>query len=155
MKPVAHAITGGLATLTIATFLTSTVYTELFGSKEQITAVKNAIVFPGLAILIPLMAATGGLGRALVGGEVSPAATIKMRRMKTIALLGLFILVPCALLLAYLARNGLIGPAFTGIQLVEVAAGATNLTLMCKNFRLGLALSGRFRSNRHQHAPAE
>ncbi len=148
MKSIVHAIAGTMATLTIAIFLTLTIYSEIFGTEELIVVVKNAIVFPGLVVLVPLMILTGGLGRLMTGKRVKPAIAIKMKRMKIIGALGIFILVPSALLLAYLANIGSLGLAFYSVQFVEIAAGATNFTLMSKNLLDGMVLSGRLRSFR-------
>lgn len=153
MKSFVHAGAGGLAMLTITTFLGSTVYVELFGTSQMITEVKNAIVFPGLAILIPLMILTGGLGRVLSGNRTGRLARQKMQRMKIIAALGALVLVPSALLLAYLASNQFFGPLFIGVQLIEIVAGATNLTLLGRNMRDGFLLSKRLRSIRRRSIP--
>lgn len=65
MKQNIHFIAGILATLTIATFFTSTIAVELFGSHDAVATVKSLIVIPGLFILVPAIAATGGSGFAL------------------------------------------------------------------------------------------
>jgi hypothetical protein len=60
-----HLIAGLLATLTIATFFLSTLGVELFGTHEMVATVKALIVIPGLFILVPAIAATGGSGMFL------------------------------------------------------------------------------------------
>jgi hypothetical protein len=60
-----HLLAGLLATLTIAVFFTSTLLVELFGSHAAIASIKQLIVFPGLFILVPAIAATCGTGFAL------------------------------------------------------------------------------------------
>jgi len=62
MPKQAHFIAGLLATLTIATFFLSTIIAELFGSHESVATMKALIVMPGLFILMPAIAATGGSG---------------------------------------------------------------------------------------------
>ena len=57
-----HLVAGIAATLTIAIFFLSTVLVELFGSHEAVATVKQLIVLPGLFILVPAIAATGGSG---------------------------------------------------------------------------------------------
>jgi hypothetical protein len=57
-----HLIAGLLATLTIATFFLSALAVELFGAHETVAMVKALIVMPGLFILVPAIAATGGTG---------------------------------------------------------------------------------------------
>jgi hypothetical protein len=59
-----HPIAGAVAFFTIAVFWTSTAFSELFGSKEMIAAVKSAIPW-GFLVLIPAIAAAGGTGFAL------------------------------------------------------------------------------------------
>ncbi|GAA0824027.1 hypothetical protein GCM10009111_34480 [Colwellia asteriadis] len=62
MKQSIHLIAAITATLCIAIFFISTVLVELSGSYESITMVKSLIVMPGLFILLPAMAFTGGTG---------------------------------------------------------------------------------------------
>lgn len=145
MKSTIHAATGGLAMLTITLFLGSTLYSEVFGTEATIVAVKSAILLPGLVVLIPLLAMTGALGNTLAKACPGPLAITKLRRMKVIAALGLTVLVPSAVLLAYLAKSGNFGPLFVAVQIVEIAAGLTNLTLMGRNFADGVNLSKRLR----------
>jgi hypothetical protein len=64
MKPIIHAIAGTAAMLTIATFWTSTLISELFMDHTAVVGIKHAIVY-GLFLLVPFMAATGGSGFAL------------------------------------------------------------------------------------------
>ena len=52
MTKIVHPVAGTVAILTIATFWFSTVLTELFGSREVVTAVKTAIPW-GFLLLIP------------------------------------------------------------------------------------------------------
>jgi len=47
-----HFLSGLLATLTISTFFSASLMSELLGSTETIVAVKAWIVMPGLFILI-------------------------------------------------------------------------------------------------------
>ena len=54
-----HPVAGVLAILTIATFWLSTAPTELFGSHETITAVKTAIPWGFLFLILALLAAGG------------------------------------------------------------------------------------------------
>jgi hypothetical protein len=60
-----HFAAAMLAFAFIATFFLSTVIVELFGEPTAIALVKSLIVFPGLFILVPALAATGGSGFAL------------------------------------------------------------------------------------------
>ena len=59
-----HLIAGLMGTVTIAIFFLSTIIVELLGSHEMVATVKSRIVMPGLFILVPAIAATGGTGLA-------------------------------------------------------------------------------------------
>ena len=54
-----HFLAGFLATLMIASFFSATLFSELLGSPDAVSAVKAWIVMPGLFILIPAIVATG------------------------------------------------------------------------------------------------
>jgi hypothetical protein len=131
-----------VATLTIATFFTSTLQVELFGSHEAIATVKSLIVLPGLFILIPAIAATGGSGFFLAKTNSNPLVKNKMKRMPFVAANGLLVLVPAAIFLDQWASAGLFDTRFYLVQAAELLAGAVNLTLMSLNMRDGLRLKG-------------
>lgn len=137
-----HAVSGGLAMLTIATFLSATISVELLGSMQVVASVKQAILY-GLAILIPAMGAAGASGFALARKPVTGLAARKLARMRIAAANGLLVLVPCAVFLASQASQGLFGTAFRTVQLIEIVAGATNLVLLSRNLRDGLAMRRR------------
>jgi len=142
MKTKIHLAAGMLATLLIATFFTSTVAVELFGSHGAVAAVKHLIVFPGIFILVPAIAATGGTGFALSKVRHGRLVDKKKRRMPFIAANGILILLPSAIYLNWLASAGVFDGVFYGVQALELAAGAVNLTLMGLNIRDGLRLKG-------------
>lgn len=139
-----HPIAGILGFMTIVTFWTSTVLSELFGSTETIVAVKLAIPW-GLLILLPALAMAGATGFRVAGPSLEPRILSKKRRMPLIAGNGILILVPAALYLALLASRGEFGGRFYSVQAVELAAGAVNILLMSLNIRDGLRLSGRLK----------
>jgi hypothetical protein len=140
VKRAAHLLAALVAMATIALFWTSSLAVELFGDADAIAAVKRLIVFPGLLILIPALAATGGSGFALARTRAGALVDAKKRRMPFIALNGLLILVPCALLLHGRASVGSFDAWFHAVQAIELAAGALNLALMALNLRDGLRL---------------
>lgn len=140
-----HFIAGLLATFTIATFFISTVIVELFGSHEAVAILKSLIVMPGLFILVPAIAATGGSGFALSKSRQGRLVDAKKKRMPLIAANGLLVLVPSAILLDRWASAGSFDTTFYLVQCAELLAGAVNLTLMGLNIRDGLKMSGRFR----------
>lgn len=60
--------------------------------------------------------------------------------MQIIAANGLLILLPCAFFLAGRAQAGQFDAVFTGVQALELAAGALNIALLSLNMRHGLSL---------------
>lgn len=146
MSKRAHLIVGMLATLCIATFFLSTIITELFGSHAAVAQLKSLIVTPGLWIMVPLMAAAGGSGMFLAKSRKGRLVDAKKRRMPFIAANGLLVLVPCAILLSRWAAAGSFDTTFYVVQVIELIAGATNLTLMSLNARDGMRMVGRRRN---------
>jgi hypothetical protein len=146
MSKKAHFIAGLIATLTIATFFLSTVIVELFGSHEAVAIVKSLIAMPGLFILVPAIATTGGSGFALSKSRQGRLVDSKKKRMPFIAANGLLVLLPSAIFLDRWASAGSFDTAFYLVQGVELLAGAVNLTLMGLNIRDGIKMSGRFRA---------
>ena len=144
MKTKIHAAAGIIGFLTILTFWSSTLYSELFGSPETIAWVKGMIL-KGMFILIPAMAIVGASGMALGKKSFHPLAKKKKKRMPIIGLNGLLILVPAAFYLEAQAANGIFDTWFYGVQGVELIAGAANLTLMGINIRDGLRITRRIK----------
>jgi hypothetical protein len=141
MKKTVHLAAAILGLCLIAVFFLSTVLVELFGSAESVASVKRLIVFPGLFVLVPALAATGGSGFALAKTRSGPLVQEKKRRMPFIALNGLLVLVPCAIALHLWASAGSFDGRFYSVQALELTAGAANLALMGLNLRDGLRLS--------------
>ena len=132
-----HTTASLIATLCIAAFFTSTVIVELFASYEMIAIVKSSILMPGLLILIPAMAATGGTGFALSKIKKNKLIDNKKRRMPIIAANGILILVPAAVFLEQWASISAFDTSFYIVQAIELVAGIVNLTLMVLNIRDG------------------
>lgn len=137
-----HPVAGVIGLLTILTFWTSTVLTELFGSEAAVRAVKLAIPW-GLPVLVLALVVTGGSGFRLAGGSADPNIVAKRRRMPFIAGNGLLVLIPSAITLAVLAGADRFGVAFYGVQALELTAGAINIVLMSLNARDGRRLRAR------------
>jgi hypothetical protein len=135
-----HAISGVLAIAIIGIFLTTTIIAELSGDPALIATVKQGIVY-ALAVLVPTMAAVGISGKRLSGKSTAPIIQRKQRRMMLIAANGLLILVPCALILAWLATTGSFGPLFYAVQAIELIAGPINIILLILNMRLGMQMT--------------
>jgi hypothetical protein len=143
MKNKIHPAAAIIATLCIATFYTSSILVELFGSHESIAMVKNLIVMPGLFILVPAIAVTGGTGFALSKNRNGRLVESKKKRMPFIAANGLLILLPAAIFLDQWAASGIFDTKFYIVQGLELVAGAINLTLMSLNIRDGLKMTGK------------
>ncbi len=141
MIKVIHPIAGAVAIIAIVTFWLSTTLSELFGSQTLIVAVKTAIPW-GFLVLVPALAAAGGTGFKLANGRRAGLIGAKTKRMPLIALNGLLVLVPSALFLAYKARAGAFDASFYAVQVLELVAGATNITLLSLNMRDGLTMKG-------------
>ncbi len=147
MKTKIHAIAGGIGFVMIFLFWTSTVTSELLASHEAVATVK-ALILKGMFILIPAMAIAGGSGMAMGRKRKDALTKAKKTRMPVIALNGLLILVPAAWFLAGKAAAGEFDSTFCTIQVIELIAGAANLTMMGLNIRGGLRMTGRIRKPR-------
>jgi hypothetical protein len=149
MKRIIHPVAGAVALLTIATFWLSTLATELFGSTASVIAVKTAIPW-GFLLLVPAPAAAGATGFSMVKGR-KPHGLVKRKaaRMPVIAANGVLVLIPAALFLASRSRAGNLDTWFYVVQLVELSAGAANITLLALNLRDGLRMKGRLRQYRN------
>jgi len=142
MKTRIHAIAGAIGFLTILTFWTSTIISEVFGSYATIALVKQAVLY-GMVLLIPALMITGVSGVSLGAKRKDAKTRAKKRRMPLIAANGLLILVPSAVFLASKANAETFDNWFYGVQVLELVAGATNLALMGLNIRDGLMMTGR------------
>jgi len=140
MVPIIHKASAALATGLIASFWLSTVVSELFLDPAAVVWVKTLIPY-GFLLLIPALAAAGGTGFKLAGGNRGGVLGAKRKRMPFIAANGLLVLIPTALYLAAKARTGDFDASFYTLQAVELLAGAVNLTLLGLNIRDGRRLT--------------
>ena len=147
-----HLIAGILATLCIATFFSGSILVEIFCSHEDVALLKSLIFTPGLWILIPAVACAAGGGMFLSRTRRGRLVDAKKKRMPFIAANGLLVLVPCAILLNRWAAAGAFDTTFFIVQMIELIAGATNLTLMGLNVRDGLRMAGHLRASPPQAA---
>lgn len=145
MNQIIHRIAAITATLCIAAFFTSTVLVELFGSHEAVATIKSLIVMPGLLLLVPAIAVTGGTGFALSKSRKGRLVQAKKKRMPFIGANGVLVLIPCAIFLDRWATAGIFDVSFYLLQATELVAGAVNLFLMSMNIRDGLRISRQFR----------
>ena len=144
MPRIIHPLAGMIALLTIATFWLSTAISELFLSQAAVVAVKTAIPW-GFLLLVPALAAVGGSGFVLSQGGRQGLIGTKLKRMPFIAANGLLVLIPAALFLAGKAQAGAFDTMFYVVQVVELIAGATNITLLGLSMRDGMKLTKRRR----------
>jgi hypothetical protein len=134
-----HPIAGATALLTIITFWTSTVLSELFASEAVVIAVKTTIPW-GFFLLIPALAAAGGSGFALAKGRRAGLVGVKAKRMPFIAADGFLILIPAALFFSCKAGQPEFNSVFYVVQGMELIAGAVNISLLALNIRDGLKM---------------
>ncbi len=137
MTRIMHGMTALLATALITIFLGSSVTVELMGHHAAIATVKQLIVFPGLAILVPALALTGLSGLRLARHHRGALVERKLRRMRLVVANGLLVLTPCAFYLDDLASAGRFDAHFVVFQGLELCAGFANITLMALNMRDG------------------
>ncbi len=142
MKRRLHSIAGVLAILIISVFWVGTLGSELFGTEDTIRTVKLMIPW-GFLVLVPSLVAAGGTGSSLARRRTDEAIGRKRKRMPFIAANGIFILVPAALFLAFKADTYEFDATFYVVQVLELAAGALNLTLLGLSLLDGLRLTGR------------
>ncbi|NVK18323.1 MAG: hypothetical protein HWE30_06500 [Methylocystaceae bacterium] len=142
MIKTAHPIAGAVALLTILTFWSATVFSKYLGDPEMIVQVKTMILY-GMILLVPAMAVLGGTGFKLGGKSTYPLIVSKRKKMPIIALNGLIILVPSAVILQQMAVSGKFGTLYLIIQSIELIAGALNIILLGIAFRQGLKFTKR------------
>ena len=143
MMFIIHRFAASVSILCIALFFSATIFVELLGMAESIAIVKSLIVWPGLFILVPAIALTGGSGFALAKSRNGKLVAQKKKRMPFIGINGIFVLIPCAILLDCWASAGSFDTYFYIVQGVELLAGAINLVLMGMNMKDGLRMNGR------------
>lgn len=134
-----HVIAGLAATLTIFVFLVLAIASEV---APGFTASARTSILRGLFLLVPALMATGITGALLSRHHRGRLVDDKLRRLKLVAINGLFILLPSAIWLAWRADAGNFGTAYGVVQVIELLAGAANLRLMLLNLRDGMRLSG-------------
>lgn len=138
-----HRIAGMAALGLVATFWMASAVVELAGSRGAVDAVKQGIAW-GLLVLVPSVIAANVSGmreahsRTPAGRRLPPLLARKRRRGIIVAVVGLTVLAPCALWLAW--RTSLAAPldaTFHAVQGVELVGGAINFVLLALNARDG------------------
>jgi hypothetical protein len=145
MSAIVHGVAGSVALLLAVLFWVSTAVSELFLSAYEVVTIKTGILY-AIPILVASLVVTGGSGFTLSHRRKGKLIHAKKGRMRLIALNGLLVLVPSALFLHAKAARGQFDMTFVGVQVIELVAGAVQITLLARNFRDGLRLSGRVRS---------
>lgn len=140
MELIIHRATAIIAICAVSLFIGSTVIAEITGNLEIIIQVKQLIVMPGLLVLVPAVIGAGISGAKLAKNNQGNIVKRKRKRMPWIAINGVGLLIPCALILSNLAVKGELTAWFYGIQAVELVAGGVNLTLMVLNLMDGKKL---------------
>jgi len=140
VKKRIHAVAGIVAMTLVATFMGASVVAEAFGGGSAVLVVKTAILFALLA-LIPSVMIAGGTGRSLGAGRKAPLFRLKKQRTALVAIIGILVLVPCAVMLRALAAADNFGVVFVTLQAVELAGGLVNLSLLSLNVRDGRRLT--------------
>ena len=140
-----HPIAGGVALALILGFWTSTLAAELYGDPAMVARVKTLILW-GMLVLVPAMATVGATGFRMGAHATEPLIVAKRRRMPLIALNGLLVLLPSAVLLQARAASGDFDTVFWSLQALELGAGALNISLMSLSVRDGLRLAARRRA---------
>jgi hypothetical protein len=147
-----HRAAGIVAFALVALFWSTSVIVELVASREAIAAAKEAIAW-GLLALVPAVVAANGSGvyraRARTGrGNRLPKLLVRKRRRGiAVAVIGLTVLLPCALWLAWEAPGtGPLSGTFHAVQAIELVAGGINLILLGLNARDGYRMRARPRA---------
>ncbi|WP_236748073.1 hypothetical protein [Acetobacter aceti] len=135
-----HPLTGAMAILCIASFMTASIIAELYGNPQTMAVIRHAILW-GLLVLIPCLALTGLSGYRATGTAPRGLALTKFKRMRVTGLNGICILVPCAFFLALRASELKFDRLFYEVQFIELLAGSINLALLGMNFRDGLRMA--------------
>lgn len=134
-----HKVAAILAFLLITSFLTSTIIADLLATPEKIAQVKNTILM-FIPILILAMIATGLSAKKLYPSAVTGKFKLKQTRLKVAAINGTLILLPAAVVLAKWSALGQFDGLYWTVQILEVIAGMTNLTMIGLNIRDGIRL---------------
>lgn len=139
LSRLVHVLAGTGAMLVIALLLATSLQV-LVGAGPGGHGAHRAWVVEMLFVLVPCLALAGLSGWRLSPPGARGVVARKMWRMRLVALIGLFVLVPLALVLDHLARQGAAGAGVLALELAELAFGSLNLVLLAGNLRDGLRL---------------
>lgn len=139
-----HRLSALLALFLLSSFWLTTLVSELFLDVGAVVATKRGIVL-ALTLLVPCLAALNFTGEHMTRRLTGPLVARKRRVLRFMGANAALVLVPSALTLFWLSRDGSLESAFYAVQALELIAGATNLTLLGINIHAGLKLAGRLR----------
>jgi hypothetical protein len=150
-----------MALALVIVFWVASVAAEIVGDRQTIATTKTAIAW-GLLVLVPSVIAANGSGlrlarlRTRIGHRLPPLLARKQRRGIAVAVIGLTVLMPCALWLASAANGaGPLSGMFHAVQALELVGGTINASLLAMNARDGRRLRApRQRSSPHATAGA-
>jgi hypothetical protein len=149
---VLHAATSTLGLLFITGFLIATILAEIGGDPGAIVRVKTGILYAVLA-LVPIMAVAGASGQRLASSSRAMVIQRKLRRMRLVGINAVAVLIPCVVVLYWLANQGRFGGLFAAVQTVELVAGGVNIALLGLNLRDGLGMrTARSAGRQRRHA---
>lgn len=138
-----HAAGGLIALSLVVAFWVASVAAEISGDRQTIAVAKEAIAW-GLLLLVPSVMAANGSGfrlarpRTRAGHRLPALLARKRRRGIAVAAIGLTVLTPCALWLAWAAHGAEpLSGTFHAVQALELVGGTVNAGLLAMNARDG------------------
>jgi hypothetical protein len=149
----AHVMAAVTATAVVITFLASGAAIDLAGDPGDDRVLRGAVLL-GVPLLIACLASAGLTGRRLAQGSWSAIVRRKQRRLQAAAVVGLVVLVPCAVALYHLRGRWGTSPEVVVMEALELVAGAFNLWLLVSNFRDGRRMARRQRKPARRLQPS-
>jgi hypothetical protein len=135
-----HLMAGGVGLLTLVACLIATAAAWTGGNNQAIASVKRAVLW-AMLIFVLAIAAAGASGFTLARKRTDRLTVLKKRRMMVIVPVSLFVLLPAAVYLDYLAGRGDFGAAFDAVQILELVGGVIVACIMALNTRDGMRLT--------------
>lgn len=135
----AHFVATIIASITILTFFSLSLFAEIKGDDQFIKNVKAFILYalPVMIIAMPMLKITGD---KLAGKSKNPIVLAKKKRMKLMIVNGIG-LMTLAIFLYYRSHFQTIDNVFLIAQIAEFGFGLGNLTLIILNAKSGMQLS--------------
>ncbi len=144
---ILHKIGGLFVFFLISLFWFSSNISEVFFNQNSVVFIKHLIAKYGLISIVATMSITGISGNLIAKKRKGQLVEKKKKRMKILAFIGVFVMIPAALYLDYKAINSEFDNWFYSVQAVEFLFGFGQLIILGNNFRDGKKLTGRLRSH--------